>query len=46
MVCVLAGEDFIESSISKESVNATLPAGLVMICAIQEFLHKTGQIVA
>ncbi|XP_065368323.1 deoxyribose-phosphate aldolase [Calliphora vicina] len=45
MVCMMAGADFIKTSTGKESVNATIPVGLVMIWAIQEFLRKTGQIV-
>lgn len=45
MVCMLAGADFIKTSTGKEAVNATLPVGLVMIYAIQEFVQRTGQIV-
>ncbi|XP_034478964.1 deoxyribose-phosphate aldolase-like [Drosophila innubila] len=45
MVCMLAGADFIKTSTGKEAVNATLPVGLVMIFAIQEFRRRTGQIV-
>ncbi|EDW00999.1 GH20704 [Drosophila grimshawi] len=45
MVCMLAGADFIKTSTGKEAVNATLPVGLVMIFAIQEFKRRTGQIV-
>lgn len=45
MVCMLAGADFIKTSTGKEAVNATLPVGLVMIFAIQEFQQRTGQIV-
>ncbi|KAH8404108.1 hypothetical protein KR215_009834, partial [Drosophila sulfurigaster] len=45
MVCMLAGADFIKTSTGKEAVNATLPVGLVMIYAIQEFKRRTGQIV-
>uniref|UniRef100_A0A1I8P2E9 deoxyribose-phosphate aldolase n=1 Tax=Stomoxys calcitrans TaxID=35570 RepID=A0A1I8P2E9_STOCA len=45
MVCMMAGADFIKTSTGKESVNATIPVGLVMIWAIQEFLRKTGQVV-
>ncbi|XP_064542845.1 deoxyribose-phosphate aldolase-like [Drosophila montana] len=45
MVCMLAGADFIKTSTGKEAVNATLPVGLVMIWAIQEFKRLTGQIV-
>lgn len=45
MVCMLAGADFIKTSTGKETVNATLPVGLVMIFAIQEFKRRTCQIV-
>ncbi|XP_061393576.1 deoxyribose-phosphate aldolase-like, partial [Musca vetustissima] len=45
MVCMMAGADFIKTSTGKESVNATIPVGLVMIWAIQDFQRKTGQIV-
>ncbi|KAH8415823.1 hypothetical protein KR222_001520, partial [Zaprionus bogoriensis] len=45
MVCMLAGADFIKTSTGKELVNATLPVGLVMIFAIQEFKRRTCQIV-
>lgn len=41
----MAGADFIKTSTGKESVNATITVGLVMIWAIQEFMRKTGQIV-
>ena len=30
LVCMMAGSDFIKTSTGKESVNATLPVGLVM----------------
>lgn len=42
MVCMLAGADFIKTSTGKEAVNATIPVGLVMIYAIQEFWRQTG----
>jgi len=45
MVCMMAGADFIKTSTGKETVNATLPVGLVMIFAIQEFKRRTCQIV-
>ena len=45
MVCMMAGADFIKTSTGKEAVNATLPVGLVMIYAIQDFKRKTNQIV-
>lgn len=41
MVAMLAGSDFIKTSTGKESVNATLPVGLVMIRAIQDFYYHT-----
>lgn len=45
MVAMMAGADFIKTSTGKESVNATIPVGLVMIHAIQDFKRKTGIIV-
>lgn len=42
MVAMMAGSDFIKTSTGKESVNATIPVGLVMINAIQDFKRKTG----
>lgn len=41
----MAGSDFIKTSTGKESVNATLPVGLVMIRAIQDFRKLTGKVV-
>lgn len=43
MVAMMAGSDFIKTSTGKEVVNATLPVGLVMIRAIQEFHRLTGR---
>jgi hypothetical protein len=43
MVAMMAGSDFIKTSTGKEAVNATLPVGLVMIRAIQEFYRRTGK---
>ncbi|XP_019549708.3 deoxyribose-phosphate aldolase [Aedes albopictus] len=43
MVAMMAGSDFIKTSTGKEAVNATLPVGLVMIRAIQEFHRLTGK---
>lgn len=43
MVCMMAGADFIKTSTGKESVNANLPVGLLMIRAIQEFNRLTGK---
>jgi deoxyribose-phosphate aldolase len=42
-VCMMAGADFIKTSTGKESVNATLPFGIVMTRAIREFHGKTGR---
>ncbi len=41
-VCMLAGADFIKTSTGKESVNATLPVGLVMVRQIREHMRLTG----
>lgn len=45
IACMLAGADFIKTSTGKEAVNATLPAGLAMIYAIQEFERRKGILV-
>ena len=45
VVCMMAGADFIKTSTGKESVNATLPVGLVMARAIREFRERTGNMV-
>lgn len=37
-----AGTDFIKTSTGKESVNATIPVGIVMCRAIRYFYTKTG----
>ncbi len=42
LVCMMAGADFIKTSTGKESVNATLPVGLVMSRAIREYGERTG----
>merc|ERR1739848_875538 len=42
MVCMQAGSDFIKTSTGKESVNATIPIGLVMVRAIRDYLEETG----
>jgi deoxyribose-phosphate aldolase len=42
MVCMMAGADFIKTSTGKETVNATLPVGLVMVRAIREYWDRTG----
>jgi deoxyribose-phosphate aldolase len=41
-VCMMAGSDFIKTSTGKESVNATLPVGLVMLRAIRGYETLTG----
>lgn len=43
MVAMMAGSDFIKTSTGKESVNATLTVGLVMIRAIQDFMRRTNR---
>jgi deoxyribose-phosphate aldolase len=42
IVCMMAGTDFVKTSTGKETVNATLPAGFAMACAIREFHERTG----
>jgi deoxyribose-phosphate aldolase len=44
-VAMMAGADFIKTSTGKESVNATLPVGLVMARAIREYAERTGMAV-
>ncbi len=44
-VAMMAGSDFIKTSTGKESTNATLPVGLVMVRAIREYRERTGHIV-
>jgi deoxyribose-phosphate aldolase len=44
-VCMMAGADFIKTSTGKESVNATLPVGLVMARAIRDYRERTGHLV-
>lgn len=41
-VCMMAGADFIKTSTGKETVNATLPVGLVMARAIRAYEQATG----
>jgi deoxyribose-phosphate aldolase len=45
VVAMMAGADFIKTSTGKESVNATLPVGLVMVRAIREYAYETGMAV-
>ena len=42
LVCMMAGADFIKTSTGKESVNATLPVGIVMVRAIRDYFERTG----
>ena len=42
LVAMMAGSDFIKTSTGKESVNATLEFGLVMLRAIREYRERTG----
>ncbi|CAH1104809.1 unnamed protein product [Psylliodes chrysocephalus] len=42
LVAMMAGSDFIKTSTGKESVNATLPVGLVMSRAIKDYHEKMG----
>lgn len=42
MVAMMAGADFIKTSTGKESVNATLPVGLIMTRAIRDYFEQTG----
>jgi len=45
LVCMMAGADFVKTSTGKESVNATLPVGLVMARAIRDYRERTGHLV-
>jgi len=45
LVAMMAGADFIKTSTGKESVNATLPVGLVMARAIRAYRERTGFLV-
>jgi deoxyribose-phosphate aldolase len=42
LVAMMAGADFIKTSTGKETVNATIPVGLVMVRAIREYWQRTG----
>ncbi|HET7892753.1 MAG TPA: deoxyribose-phosphate aldolase [Candidatus Sulfotelmatobacter sp.] len=44
-VAMMAGADFIKTSTGKETMNATLPVGLVMVRAIREYAQQTGMAV-
>jgi len=41
LVCMMAGADFIKTSTGKESVNATMPVGVVMTRAIRDYVERT-----
>lgn len=43
MVAMQAGSDFIKTSTGKETVNATLPVGIVMANAIEMYKKNTGR---
>jgi len=45
VVAMMAGADFIKTSTGKETTNATLPVGLVMVRAIREYAEQTGMAV-
>jgi len=45
MVAMMAGADFIKTSTGKETVNAVLSVGLVMVRAIREYAEETGMAV-
>jgi deoxyribose-phosphate aldolase len=45
LVCMMAGADFIKTSTGKETINATLPVGLVMVRAIRQYHEATGYLV-
>lgn len=42
LVAMMAGADFIKTSTGKETVNATLPFGLVMTRSIRDYHERTG----
>lgn len=42
LVAMMAGADFIKTSTGKESVNATLPVGVVMTRMIRDYVERTG----
>ncbi|XP_051174569.1 deoxyribose-phosphate aldolase [Leptopilina boulardi] len=43
MVAMQAGTDFIKTSTGKETINATLPIGIVMCRAIRDYHRETGR---
>jgi len=42
LVCMMAGAEFVKTSTGKETVNATLPIGLVMVRAMRDYMERTG----
>ncbi len=42
LVAMMAGTDFVKTSTGKESVNATLPVGLVMARSVRAYHERTG----
>ncbi|XP_046476799.1 deoxyribose-phosphate aldolase [Neodiprion pinetum] len=42
IIAAMAGSDFIKTSTGKETVNATLPVGIVMCRAIRDYHNLTG----
>jgi deoxyribose-phosphate aldolase len=44
-VAMMAGSDVIKTSTGKETSNATLPVGLVMVRQIRDYLDRSGHIV-
>lgn len=42
LVAMMAGSDFIKTSTGKETINATLDFGLVMVRAIRDYFTNTG----
>ena len=45
LVAMMAGADFVKTSTGKESVNATLPVGLVMARTVRAYHERTGHVV-
>lgn len=39
---MMAGSDFIKTSTGKETLNATIPFGIVMCRAIREYYNRVG----
>ena len=45
LVAMMAGADFVKTSTGKESVNATLPVGLVMVRSVRAYHERTGYMI-